>query len=46
MNRFGPTRKETWFYLLASLAGLGLVGVAVALNGVGGIAAVEVVGLS
>ncbi|MGB3555880.1 MAG: hypothetical protein WBA25_14715 [Jannaschia sp.] len=46
MKDFGPTRGETLFYLLVSLAGLALMGVAVAVRGVSGIAAIEVVGLS
>ncbi|MEM9794942.1 MAG: hypothetical protein AAF919_00535 [Pseudomonadota bacterium] len=46
MSKFGPSRKEVWFYFLFSLAGLALMGVAVGLRGVGGIAAIEVVGLA
>ncbi|MFO6465925.1 hypothetical protein ACK8OR_16155 [Jannaschia sp. KMU-145] len=46
MSKYGPNRRETWFYLLVSLGGLALMGGAVALRGVGGIAAIEVVGMS
>lgn len=33
-NRFGPTRGELWFRLVVSVAGLALVGVAVAIRGI------------
>ena len=32
-RRFGPTRGELWFRLVFALAGLGLLGVAVAVRG-------------
>ncbi|WP_298429559.1 hypothetical protein [uncultured Jannaschia sp.] len=46
MSKYGPTRRETWIYLIVSLAGLALMAGAVAFRGVGGIAAIEVVGMS
>ncbi len=46
MKDFGPTRGETRFYLIASLGGLVLLAGVVAFRGVGGIAAVEVVGIA
>jgi xanthosine utilization system XapX-like protein len=45
--RFGPTRGELWFWLWASLAGLGLMLVAVFARGLpSGPALAEVVGLA
>jgi hypothetical protein len=44
--KYGPTRGELWFRLVFSLAGLGLMGFAVARHGAGGIAWIEVAGLS
>lgn len=45
--KFGPTRGELWFRLLFSLAGLGLLAVAVALRGIpSGPALVEVIGVA
>lgn len=46
MKDFGPTRRETRIYLAISVAGLCLLGVAIALRGIGGIAAIEVVGMA
>ncbi len=45
--RFGPTRGELWFWLWASIAGLGFLGFAVLARGVpSGPALAEVVGLA
>jgi hypothetical protein len=45
--RYGPTRGELWFWLWASLGGLGLMGVALYARGVPeGPAIAEVVGLA
>ena len=41
--KYGPDRKEHWFRLVFSLAGLALMAVAVARHGVQGIAWVEIV---
>ena len=46
MSKYGPSRKETLIYLGISLAGLALLLAAVAFRGVGGIAAIEVVGMA
>ncbi|UWQ17788.1 hypothetical protein [Jannaschia sp. M317] len=43
---FGPGLRETRLYLAVSVAGLGLLVLAVVLRGVGGIAAIEVVGIA
>ncbi|MEL6587169.1 MAG: hypothetical protein AAFY65_15870 [Pseudomonadota bacterium] len=43
MRDHGPSRRETIFYLCASLAGLALMGVALAVRGVGGAVALEVI---
>jgi hypothetical protein len=46
-RRFGPTRGELWFRLVFALAGLGLLGVAVAVRGFpAGPAMVEVGGIA
>lgn len=43
----GPSRKELWFRIAFSLAGLGLLGVTIALRGISNSAAlVEVVGIA
>ncbi|MFN3994637.1 MAG: hypothetical protein ACK4IU_17225 [Tabrizicola flagellatus] len=45
--RFGPTRGELWFWLWASLGGLSLMGVALAVRGIPeGPAIAEVAGLA
>lgn len=45
--KYGPTRGELWFRLLFSLAGLCLLGVAVAYRGIpSGPALVEVIGVA
>lgn len=44
--KFGPSRGELWFRLVFSIAGLVLLVVAVQLRGVGGMAWVEIVGMS
>ncbi len=45
MNKFGPSRGELWGRLVFSLAGLGLLSVAIGLRGIpDGPALVEVVG--
>lgn len=41
-DRFGPTRGEIRLRLAISLAGLGLLIVAYAFNGIGGIASLEI----
>ena len=46
MSKFGPTRGELKFRLAFSLAGLALMVFAVVYRGVGGIAWIEVVGIS
>ncbi|GIT92939.1 hypothetical protein JANAI62_33970 [Jannaschia pagri] len=46
MKDYGPTRRETQLYLGISLVGLVILGLAVGLRGVGGIAAIEVVGIA
>jgi hypothetical protein len=44
--RYGPTRGELWFWLVASLAGLGLMAWAFLYRGLpGGPALIELVGL-
>lgn len=42
MSRFGPTRGEWKLRLAISLGGLGLLGAAYALHGIGGIASLEI----
>ena len=43
----GPSRKELWFRIAFSLAGLGLLGATIALRGISNSAAlVEVVGIA
>ena len=44
--RYGPTRGDLWFRLLASLAGLGFLGGAVAFRGIVGMAGAEIIVLS
>ncbi|MGB3407393.1 MAG: hypothetical protein WBA67_07845 [Jannaschia sp.] len=46
MKDFGPTRRETLLYLGISVIGLVILALAVGLRGVGGIAAIEVVGIA
>ncbi|WP_159805519.1 hypothetical protein [Litoreibacter roseus] len=46
MNQFGPPRGEIIFRLCFSLIGLGLMIFAVLYRGIGGIAAVEIVGIA
>jgi len=41
-NRFGPSRGEIWLRFAISLAGLGLMAVALATRRIGGIASLEV----
>lgn len=44
--RYGPTRGELWFWLVASMAGLGLMAFAFLYRGLpGGAALIELVGL-
>lgn len=45
--RFGPTRRELWFWLWVSAGGFGLMAVAIVLRGIPeGPAIAEVVGLA
>lgn len=41
--KYGPERGELWFRLVFSIAGLGLLGVALARHGVSGLAWFEIV---
>jgi len=43
---YGPDRKELWFRLAFSLAGLALMAVALMRHGVSGIAWAEIVGVA
>lgn len=43
--KYGPSRGEYWFRLVASLAGLALLGFAITYRGVSGIAWAEIVGI-
>lgn len=43
--KYGPSRGEYIFRLIASLAGLALLGVAIAVRGVEGAAWIEIVGI-
>ncbi len=44
--KYGPSRGELWFRLVFSLAGLALMGVALRMHGVSGMAWAEIVGIA